>query len=137
VTAEAKKALAVLLIEDNGADAFLTKEILHDSTVPVTVHVVQDAAKAFAHMLSGGVMTPDLILIDLNPLEMDGFTFLTEMAKEERLKYIPVFILSASSERADIEKAMYLGARGYFTKPLDPDRFEMEMQKLLKPAEQN
>lgn len=48
---EIKKSLCILLIEDNSADAFLTREILNDSMVPHTVHVVQDAKKAFAHML--------------------------------------------------------------------------------------
>jgi len=139
--AEIKKTLAILLIEDNRADSFLTQEILNDSTVPNTVHIVQDAKKAFVHMLGRDgeivIHLPDLILLDLNLPLMDGFAFLAEMAKEERLKYIPVFILSASSAKGDIEKARNLGARGYFTKPLDLDRFELEIRALFRAAEQD
>jgi CheY-like chemotaxis protein len=95
---------------------------------------VHDAGKAFVHMSDGGseAHLPDVILLDLNLPVMDGFAFLVEMAKEERLKYIPVFVLSASSARVDREKARKLGARGYLTKPLDLDQFENENSRAFQ-----
>jgi len=131
-----QKALTVLLIEDNSADAFLTCETLKDSMVPNVVHVVRDAAKAFGQLLGkvggAGIHVPDLILLDLNLPVMDGFGFLAEVGKDDRLKDIPVFVLSASSARVDIEKARDLGARGYFVKPLDLDEFETQLSELFK-----
>ena len=131
-----QKALTILLIEDNSADAFLTHETLKDSMVPNVVHVVKDAAKAFGHMLGkdGGaeMHIPDLILLDLNLPVMDGFAFLTEMGKHDLLKDVPVFVLSASSARVDMEKAKNLGARGYFVKPLDLDEFETQLSEFFK-----
>ena len=103
-----EKALTVLLIEDNSADAFLTREILKDSMVPNVVHVAKDGAKALGHMRGkdgeAGMHIPDLILLDLNLPIMDGFGFLGEIEKERRLKDIPVFILSASSARCGHRK---------------------------------
>jgi len=123
-----QKAITILLIEDNSADAFLTSEMLKDSAVPNVVHVAKDAAKAFRHLLDkdggAGKPLPDLILLDLNLPVMDGFSFLSVMEKEKQLRDIPIFVLSASSARADVEKARSLGARGYLVKPLDLDEFE-------------
>ena len=131
-----EKALTVLLIEDNSADAFLTQEILKDSMVPNVVHVAKDGVNALGHMLGkkgeAGRHMPDLILLDLNLPVMDGFGFLAEIEKYQRLKDIPVFVLSASSARSDIEKSRNLGARGYFVKPLDLDEFENELSQAFK-----
>jgi CheY-like chemotaxis protein len=131
-----QKALTILLIEDNSADAFLTYETLKDSMVPNVVHVVKNAAKAFGHMLGkdggAGMHIPDLILVDLNLPVMDGFAFLTEMGKNDLLKEVPVFVLSASSASVDMEKARNLGARGYFVKPLDLDEFETQLSEFFK-----
>ena len=135
-----EKALTVLLIEDNSADAFLTQEILKDSMVPNVVHVAKDGVKALGHMLGkdgeSGMHMPDLILLDLNLPIMDGFGFLVERKKYRRLKDIPVFILSASSADVDIEKARNLGVRGYFVKPLDLDEFEKELGQAFRGEEQ-
>ena len=139
IKTQIKKTLAILLIEDNSADAFLTREVLNDSMIPNVVHVVKDAAKAFVHMLGkdgvAGMHLPDVILLDLNLPIMDGFTFLTEKRKEDRLKDIPVFVLSTSSAWTDIEKSRNLGARAYFEKPLDLDKFEMELKELFRVEE--
>jgi two-component system, chemotaxis family, response regulator Rcp1 len=136
MTGLGQKALTILLIEDNSADAFLTYETLKDSTVPNVVHVVKDAAKAFGHMLGkdggAGMHIPDLILLDLNLPVMDGFSFLSEMGKNEELKDIPVFVLSASSAQVDVERARNCGARGYFVKPLDLEEFQIQIGELFR-----
>jgi DNA-binding response OmpR family regulator len=79
-----------------------------------------------------GMHIPDLILLDLNLPVMDGFAFLTEMGKHDLLKDVPVFVLSASSARVDMEKAKNLGAHGYFVKPLDLDEFETQLSEFFK-----
>ncbi len=128
-----KKPLNILLIEDNDADAFLTAETLKDSTIPNMLHVVKDAAKAFTFLLGKDCdsreQNPDLIFLDLNIPIINGFDFLVEIKKDTQFKDIPVFILSSSSEAADIMRAYNLGARFYFVKPLDLEEFEAKLQE--------
>jgi DNA-binding response OmpR family regulator len=85
--------------------------------------------------LSGQI--PDLILLDLGLPIMDGFEFFAEIQKDNRLKEIPVFVLSTSSATSDMEKSSTLGVRAYFVKPLDIDHFEMETRELFRVAEQD
>jgi CheY-like chemotaxis protein len=135
-----KKTFTILLIDDNVAHAFLTREILKESRIRNTVHKAKDAAEAFMYMLGKDALSgqiPDLILLDLGLPIMDGFEFLAEIRKDNRLKEIPVFVLSTSSATSDMEKSSTLGARAYFVKPLDIDHFEMEIRELFKVAEQD
>jgi len=131
-----QKPLSILLIEDNRADVFLAVETLKDSTIPNMVHIVKDAAQAFTFLLGKNcdsrAQNPDLILLDLNIPVMNVFDFLIEIKKDTRFKDIPVFILSSSSEAADIMKARNLGASSYFVKPLDLEKFESEFQDYLE-----
>jgi len=131
-----QKPLSILLIEDNRADASLTTETLKDSAIPNMVHLVKDAAHALTFLIGknsdSGSQNPDLILLDLNIPVMNGFDFLIEIKKDTRFKDIPVFILSSSSEAADIMKARNLGASSYFVKPLDLEEFESEFQDYLE-----
>jgi len=59
---------------------------------------------------------PDLILLDLVMPEMDGFGVLEALKKDKKLSHIPVIVLSNLSQRADIEKALNLGAIDFFEK---------------------
>lgn len=59
---------------------------------------------------------PSLILLDLMLPKMDGFEFLKKIKSDEKLKHIPVITISVLSQKADHEKAMELGAEGYFIK---------------------
>lgn len=60
--------------------------------------------------------TPDLILLDILMPYIDGLEVLAEIKKYERLKKVPVVLLSNLSQRADIEAGLKLGAKGYIIK---------------------
>ena len=64
---------------------------------------------------------PDLILLDLNMPGMDGRRFLEIVKADERLKSIPVVILTTSSDNSDIERCYQLGASTYIQKPVSFD----------------
>lgn len=59
---------------------------------------------------------PQLILLDLMLPKMDGFEFLGLIKKDEKLKNIPVLVLSNLGQKSDVDKAMALGAVEYFIK---------------------
>lgn len=61
----------------------------------------------------------DLILLDINMPEMDGFEVCQEIRKNEKLNKVPVIFLSADSDRESILKGFELGAQDYVTKPFD------------------
>ena len=62
--------------------------------------------------------TPDLIILDLNMPIMDGFEVLHEIKYHDALSRIPIYILSTSWQDRDKQKAIALGARGFYTKPV-------------------
>jgi DNA-binding response OmpR family regulator len=60
--------------------------------------------------------TPDLILLDLVMPEMDGFETLQTLKSDDKLKGVPVIVLSNLGQDSDIDKAKQLGAKDYFVK---------------------
>ena len=75
--------------------------------------------------------TPDLILLDLNMPRKDGREVLAEIKLDEKLRRIPVVILTTSLAEADILKTYNLHANCYITKPVDLDQF-LQMIKSLE-----
>ncbi len=65
---------------------------------------------------------PDIILLDILLPKMNGFLVLEALKEEAKTENIPVIILSACSEKKDIEKAKQLGAKEYLLKPVKPDK---------------
>jgi chemotaxis family two-component system response regulator Rcp1 len=114
--------LEVLLVEDNPGDIDLTREAMKEGKVAINLNVVQDGVDALAYLRNEGAHTeaprPDLILLDLNLPLKDGREVLAEIKGDERLKTIPVVILTTSEAEMDILKTYGLGANCYITKPV-------------------
>ncbi len=60
---------------------------------------------------------PDLILMDVNMPDMDGFAATRQLKSDEDTKAIPVVFVTGKNQKADIAWGQMLGARGYITKP--------------------
>jgi len=110
----------ILLIDDDEDDQEIFLTALECTGKPVHCTVLDSARKALSQIGKGEVET-DLIFLDLNMPLMNGQQFLAEIKKDERLREIPVVILSTSSNAATVEQVRQLGARHFFTKP---GRFE-------------
>ncbi len=121
------ETIDILLVEDNPGDVRLTKEALKDAKVLNDVHVVQDGVEAMRFLHREGkfsnVPTPDLILLDLNLPKKDGREVLAEVKQDEKLKRIPVVVLTTSKADEDIIRTYNLHANAYITKPVDLNRF--------------
>jgi len=123
---ETDKSIVILLVEDNPGDVRLIQEAFRDAQMRTDLQVAEDGEKALAFLRAeggGDVPRPDLILLDLNLPRKDGREVLIEIKNDERLKRIPVVILSASHSEEDITRAYDLRANCYVTKPLHFDRF--------------
>ena len=122
----------VLLVEDNPGDAHLTAEALKTGEVSANLNVVIDGVEALAYLDREGEYAdaprPDLILLDLNLPKKDGREVLVEIKTDERLKHIPVVILTTSQSEEDILRAYGFNANYYITKPSDLDQFVTVMR---------
>jgi len=119
--------IEMLLVEDNPADVRLTEETLKEEKLKVNLHVVPDGVEAMAFLRRqgryGDAPRPDLVLLDLNLPKKDGREVLKEIKQDERLKIIPVVILTVSQAEEDILKTYMHHANCYITKPLDLRQF--------------
>ncbi|MEH2237884.1 MAG: response regulator [Nostoc sp.] len=124
----------VLLVEDNPGDAQLTRIALEDSKISIHLNVVQDGVEAMAFLRKQEKYVkaahPDIVLLDLNLPKKDGREVLAEIKGDEKLKRIPVVILTTSQAEEDILKAYNLAANCYITKPVDFDQFVKIVQSI-------
>lgn len=121
------RAIEILLVEDNLGDARLTQEALREARVSNHLSLVRDGVEALAFLRrEGGYASaprPDLILLDLNLPRKDGREVLSEIKSDERLRRIPVVVLTVSQSDEDILRAYNLNANCYITKPVDLEQF--------------
>jgi two-component system, chemotaxis family, response regulator Rcp1 len=126
--------IEILLVEDNPGDARLTKEALRDARVRNNLHVAPDGVEALAFLRQqgkhAGVPKPDLILLDLNLPKKDGREVLEEIKGDDRLRHIPVVILTTSQAERDIAESYRLRANAYVTKPVDLEQFLKVVQSI-------
>jgi two-component system, chemotaxis family, response regulator Rcp1 len=124
---KAARPIEILLVEDNPGDVRLTREALKDAKVANMLHVVEDGVSAldFLHQRPpyAEMPRPDLILLDLNLPRKNGREVLAEIKSDERLKAIPVVILTTSQAEEDVLRAYNLHANCYITKPVDFTQF--------------
>ena len=131
----AGRAIEIFLIEDNPGDARLTVEALREAKVHNRLSWVTDGAEAIAFLRREGrhadAPRPDLILLDLNLPRKDGREVLAEIKRDDKLRRIPVVVLTTSQAEEDILRAYHLNANFYITKPVDLDKF-IEVVQTIK-----
>jgi CheY-like chemotaxis protein len=119
--------ISILLVEDNPADVRLTREALKEGKVRNELNVVPDGVEALSYLRQEGkyrdARRPDLVLLDLNLPRMDGREVLREVKSDERLKTIPIVVLTTSAAEQDVARSYGLHANSYVTKPVDLDEF--------------
>ena len=126
------RPIDILLIEDNPADVRMTQEALKAAGVRHHLHVVEDGADAIAFLYHEGrfigVPRPDLVLLDLNIPKVGGHEVLLEIKSNDRLKHIPVVVLTSSRTDRDICKSYQWNADCFVTKPAGLDAFAAEIK---------
>ncbi len=126
----------ILLAEDNAYDVELTLEALSENNLANQVDIVNDGVQTMEYLRYEGKYAsrekgnPAVILLDLKMPRQDGLETLAEIRRDEKLKMIPVVILTSSKEERDLVKGYELGANAYVVKPVDFDTFR-ECVKLV------
>jgi CheY-like chemotaxis protein len=124
---ELGRPVEILLVEDNPGDVRLTMEALREAKVCNRIHTAYDGMQALDFLNRKGnyanVPSPDLVLLDLNLPKKDGREVLASIKTNEKIKHIPVVVLTTSKSEEDIVKSYELQASCYVTKPVDLDQF--------------
>jgi two-component system, chemotaxis family, response regulator Rcp1 len=119
--------IEILLVEDSPGDIRLTQEVLKEGKVYNHLNVVQDGVQAMAFLHKEppyeDTPLPDLILLDLNLPRRNGQEVLELIKADEKLRRIPVVVLTTSRAEEDIIRAYDLHANCYIAKPIDLDHF--------------
>ena len=122
-----RRAVEILLVEDNPADVRLTVEAFKEGTVRHKLSIARDGVEALDVLFRRGVHTqavrPDIILLDLNLPRKDGREVLQAIKADQTLRRIPVVVLTTSSAEEDILRSYDLHVNCYITKPVDMERF--------------
>jgi len=76
--------------------------------------------------------TPDLILMDINMPDIDGYTLTSQLRTYPELENTPIIALTANVMRGDRERTLAAGCNGYIQKPIDVDSFSDQIDRYLK-----
>lgn len=121
--ATSRKAIEILLVEDNPGDIRLLTEAFNECCFDARLNIVRDGIEALSFLRRQppfeNAPRPELILLDLNLPRKDGREALAEIKKEPAFRRIPVMILSTSTRPEDVDRAYDLHANCYLAKPTD------------------
>lgn len=119
-------AKIILLVEDNPDDEELTRLAFEESRVANELVVVRDGEEALEYLFGTGRyaardmgVMPQLVLLDLKLPKVDGHEVLQRIRADPRTKYIPVVVMTTSSEESDLISSYDLGANSFIQKPVD------------------
>jgi len=115
----------VLLVEDAEEHAILIRRALEGGNLRLRLFWVTDGKAALDFLYNEGAYrdkesnpSPDIILLDLRLPKIHGLKVLEQIKSDERLKNIPVAVLTASDEAKDLIGSYQLGAETFITKPV-------------------
>ena len=112
------EAKTVLHIEDNFDNRLLVRRLLQAGGYRVI-----EAENAMQAREALKVTLPDLILMDINMPDIDGYTLTAQIKSNPALQKVPVVAITANVMRGDREKVFQAGCNGYIEKPIDVDKF--------------
>lgn len=121
------KEVHILLVEDNEGDIVLTLEAFEESKILNKFSVVRNGKEALDFLFRQGAYKdanePDIILLDINLPLKSGIEVLQEVKNDDRVKHIPVIMLTTSSSEKDISLSYKHHANCYITKPVEVSKF--------------
>ena len=126
----------ILLAEDNPQDVELTLTALDEHNLANEVVVVNDGAEALDYLYRRGKFAmradndPAVVLLDLKMPKVDGLEVLRTIKKDDKLKTIPLVILTSSREEKDLVESYKLGVNAYVVKPVNFQQFIEAVKEL-------
>ncbi len=127
---------SILLVEDNAEDVELTLEALSQHNLANEVVVTRNGAEASDYLYRRGKFetrasgNPAVILLDLKMPKVNGLEVLRMIKTDEKLKMIPVVMLTSSREEPDLIESYKLGVNAYVVKPVNFQEFIAAVKQL-------
>ena len=128
-----EKALPHILIVDDDIDIrYLIKTCLEKDYYILEASNGTEAIKILFEKNEQKEDEPvNLIILDIMMPNMDGYEVIKILKRDKATKNIPVVFFSAKTQKKEIEKGLSLGARGYLTKPFNPEKFPQKIRKFI------
>ena len=126
----------ILLVEDDEDDVELTMMALEENKLANEVVVTFDGEEALDYLYCRGKFdtraagNPSVMLLDLKLPKVDGLQVLQQIRSDERLKLVPVVVLTSSREEKDMVRSYKLGVNAYVVKPVDFHEFVNAIKEL-------
>jgi CheY-like chemotaxis protein len=120
------KEIVILVIEDNALNMKLLRALLKTRT-----YVIVEALDGLSGLEMARKHKPDIILMDIQLPDINGFQVTRIIKKEDELKHIPVIALTSYAMKTDEREAYMAGCSGYITKPINTRTFLAELDKFL------
>src|SRR5260370_39993669 len=126
----------ILMVEDDPKDVELTLTALEEYNLANEVVVTRDGEEALDYLYCRGNFTtrppdnPAVLLLDLKLPKVDGLEVLQQIRSDEKLRMIPVVVLTSSREERDMVASYTLGVNAYVVKPVDFHEFINAVKEL-------
>jgi len=126
----------ILMVEDDPNDVELTLTALAEYNLANEVVVTRDGAEALDYLFCRGNFAtrtsenPAVLLLDLKLPKVDGLQVLRQVKSDEKLRVIPVVVLTSSREERDMVASYRLGVNAYVVKPVDFHEFVNAIKEL-------
>jgi len=125
-----QKMVSILYIEDNPENRLLIKRVL----MAEGYHMLE-AATATEALDVLAREKPDLILMDINMPDMDGYTLTARLKQQASLRDVPIVAVTANVMKGDRERSLDAGCDGYIQKPIDIDGLPRQIARYLENRE--
>ena len=122
------KELRFLIVDDFSTMRRIVRNLLKESGY-ADADEAEDGVAALQKLRNGSF---DFVVSDINMPNMNGFQLLAEIKKDEKLKHIPVLMVTAEARKEDIVLAAQSGAAGYIVKPFTKATLEEKVQKIVQ-----
>lgn len=113
-------------VEDNPDNRLLVRRLL--TAFGYQVVEAENASQALEVLKT---TQPDLILMDINMPDMDGYTLTIQLKSKPELMDVPIIAITANAMRGDRERTLDAGCDGYIEKPIDIDKFIDQIERFL------
>jgi two-component system, response regulator len=119
----------ILLVEDNADDEELTRRAFRKNNLQNDLVVARDGQEALDYLFNNP-LRPHLVLLDLKLPRVDGLEVLRRLRADERTRFVPVVVLTSSTEERDLVASYELGVNSYVRKPVDFQEFAEAARQL-------
>jgi two-component system cell cycle response regulator DivK len=117
----------ILYVEDNPGNRMLVRRILEAEG-----HTIREAVDGPSGLEMAAQERPDLILLDINLPEIDGYDLAKRMRAMPNLEGVPILAVTANVMQGDKERTMAAGCNGFIPKPIDVDKLPQQVKAALE-----